>query len=49
VRATAYLRGYDAESVALPFHWRKAICCQRRAAWRMLNLSSSNATAGSTC
>ena len=36
-------RGHDAESVALPFHGRKGELLQQAAAWRMLNLSTSNA------
>jgi glycosyltransferase involved in cell wall biosynthesis len=37
------LRGHDAESVALPFHGRKDELLHEAAAWRMLNLSTSNA------
>lgn len=37
------LRGHDAESVALPFHGRKSELLEQACAWRMLNLSSSNA------
>ena len=37
------MRGHDAESVALPFHGRKHELLAEAAAWRMLNLSSSNA------
>jgi glycosyltransferase involved in cell wall biosynthesis len=37
------LRGHDAESVALPFHGRKGGLLEEACAWRMLNLSSSNA------
>jgi glycosyltransferase involved in cell wall biosynthesis len=37
------LRGHDAESVALPFHGRKRELLEEACAWRMLNLSSSNA------
>ena len=37
------LRGHDAESVALPFHGRKHELLEEACAWRMLNLSSSNA------
>jgi len=37
------LRGHDAESVALPFHGRKSELLEEACAWRMLNLSSSNA------
>ncbi len=36
-------RGHDAESVALPFHGRKEELLEQAAAWRMLNLSRSNA------
>ena len=36
-------RGHEAESVALPFHGRKHELLEEAAAWRMLNLSSSNA------
>jgi glycosyltransferase involved in cell wall biosynthesis len=36
-------RGHDAESIALPFHGRKDDLLQEAAAWRMLNLSTSNA------
>ena len=36
-------RGHDAESVALPFHGRKGELLRQAAAWRMLNLSTSNA------
>jgi len=36
-------RGHDAESVALPFHGRKHELLEQACAWRMLNLSSSNA------
>ena len=36
-------RGHEAESVALPFHGRKDELLQEAAAWRLLNLSSSNA------
>ncbi|HXD16868.1 MAG TPA: glycosyltransferase family 4 protein [Vicinamibacterales bacterium] len=37
------LRGHEAESVALPFHGRKHELLEEACAWRMLNLSSSNA------
>jgi glycosyltransferase involved in cell wall biosynthesis len=37
------MRGHEAESVALPFHGRKHELLEAAAAWRMLNLSSSNA------
>jgi glycosyltransferase involved in cell wall biosynthesis len=37
------LRGHDAESVTLPFHGRKHEVLDEACAWRMLNLSSSNA------
>ena len=37
------LRGHDAESVALPFQGRKSALLAEACAWRMLNLSSSNA------
>jgi len=37
------LRGHDAERVALPFHSRKSDLLDQACAWRMLNLSSSNA------
>jgi len=37
------LRGHDAESVALPFNGRKDELLHEAAAWRMLNLSTSNA------
>lgn len=37
------LRGHDAESVALPFHGNKQALLQQAAAWRMLNLLTSNA------
>ena len=37
------LRGHDAESVALPFHGRKSELLEEACAWRMLNLSTSNA------
>ena len=37
------LRGHDAERVALPFHGRKGDLLDEACAWRMLNLSSSNA------
>ena len=37
------MRGHEAESVALPFHGRKHELLGEAAAWRMLNLSSSNA------
>jgi glycosyltransferase involved in cell wall biosynthesis len=37
------LRRHDAESVALPFHGRKNELLEDACAWRMLNLSSSNA------
>jgi glycosyltransferase involved in cell wall biosynthesis len=37
------LHGHDAESVALPFHGRKSELLEQACAWRMLNLSSSNA------
>src|SRR5512132_4203302 len=37
------LRGHDAESVALPFHGRKRELLEEACAWRMLNLSTSNA------
>lgn len=37
------LRGHDAESVALPFHGRKSELLGQACAWRMLNLSNSNA------
>ena len=37
------LRGHDAETVALPFHGRKNELLEQACAWRMLNLSSSNA------
>jgi glycosyltransferase involved in cell wall biosynthesis len=37
------MRGHEAESVALPFHGRKHELLEEAAAWRMLNLSSSNA------
>jgi glycosyltransferase involved in cell wall biosynthesis len=36
-------RGHDAETVALPFHGRKGELLQEAAAWRMLNLATSNA------
>jgi len=36
-------RGHDAESVALPFHGRIRDLLQEACAWRMLNLSTSNA------
>ena len=36
-------RGYDAESVALPFRGRKHQLLDEACAWRLLNLSSSNA------
>ena len=36
-------RGHDAESVALPFHAAKSELLAQACAWRMLNLSSSNA------
>jgi glycosyltransferase involved in cell wall biosynthesis len=41
----AHLRGHghDAESVTLPFDGRKAELLDQACAWRMLNLSSSNA------
>src|SRR5712691_13108952 len=37
------LRGHDAETVALPFHGRKSELLEQACAWRLLNLSSSNA------
>jgi glycosyltransferase involved in cell wall biosynthesis len=37
------LRGYDVESVALPFSGRKHRLLDEACAWRLLNLSSSNA------
>jgi glycosyltransferase involved in cell wall biosynthesis len=37
------LRGHDAESVALPFNGRKDELLDQACAWRMLNLSTSNA------
>ena len=37
------LRGHDAESIALPFHGRKNELLEEACAWRMLNLSTSNA------
>ena len=37
------LHGHDAERVALPFHGRKSDLLDEACAWRMLNLSSSNA------
>jgi glycosyltransferase involved in cell wall biosynthesis len=37
------LRGHDAERVALPFHGRKSELLEEACAWRMLNLSASNA------
>jgi glycosyltransferase involved in cell wall biosynthesis len=39
------LRGHDAESVALPFTGRKDTLLDEACAWRMLNLSASNARA----
>jgi len=39
------MRGHDAESVALPFDRRKDTLLEQACAWRMLNLSSSNARA----
>jgi glycosyltransferase involved in cell wall biosynthesis len=36
-------RGHDAESVALPFRAQKSELLEQACAWRMLNLSSSNA------
>jgi len=36
-------RGHDAERVALPFHATKSELLAQACAWRMLNLSSSNA------
>ena len=36
-------RGHDAESIALPFHGHKNELLQQAAAWRMLDLSTSNA------
>jgi glycosyltransferase involved in cell wall biosynthesis len=36
-------RGHDAESVALPFCGRKSALLDEACAWRMMNLSSSNA------
>jgi glycosyltransferase involved in cell wall biosynthesis len=36
-------RGHDVESVTLPFEGRKAEILEQACAWRMLNLSSSNA------
>ena len=37
------LRGHDAESVTLPFNGRKDELLEQACAWRMLNLSASNA------
>ena len=37
------LRGHDAESVTLPFNGRKDELLDQAGAWRMLNLSTSNA------
>jgi glycosyltransferase involved in cell wall biosynthesis len=37
------LRGHDAESVTLPFNGRKDELLDQACAWRMLNLSTSNA------
>src|SRR5215217_6462193 len=37
------LRGHDAETVALPFIGRKDMLLDEACAWRMLNLSASNA------
>ena len=37
------LRGHDVETIALPFHGRKSELLEQACAWRMLNLSSSNA------
>ena len=37
------LRGHDAESVTLPFNGRKDELLDQACAWRMLNLSASNA------
>ena len=37
------MRGHDVERVALPFHGRKSELLEEACAWRMLNLSSSNA------
>jgi glycosyltransferase involved in cell wall biosynthesis len=37
------LRGHDAESVTLPFYSRKDELLDQACAWRMLNLSTSNA------
>src|SRR5207253_4908122 len=37
------MRGHDVERVALPFHGRKSELLEEAAAWRMPNLSSSNA------
>ena len=37
------MRGYDAESIALPFHGSKTGLLDQACAWRMLNLSASNA------
>ena len=37
------LRGHDADSVALPFNARKDKLLEEACAWRMLNLSASNA------
>ena len=37
------LRGHDAESVTLPFNGRKGELLDQACAWRMLNLSASNA------
>jgi hypothetical protein len=36
-------RGHEAETVALPFHGRKDELLEQAAAWRLLNLSASNA------
>ena len=36
-------RGHDAETVALPFHVGKDELLEQAAAWRLLNLSASNA------
>ena len=37
------LRGHDADTVALPFHGRKRELLEQACAWRLLNLSHSNA------
>jgi glycosyltransferase involved in cell wall biosynthesis len=41
--AQLQLRGHDAERVALPFRGRKSELLEEACAWRMLNLSTSNA------